>query len=144
MASKIALRLFTLALAAFGMAAAASVQAASRSQFDLICTGTNQHIDPNTVATYVVDTTPITLRLSIDLKTKHWCYRSAGCKARLPVSSVQGDTVHLLAVKTELNEASFDVDRSTGAYVRRLYTPQYPQPMMSKGSCVTAPFTPLK
>jgi hypothetical protein len=48
-----------------------------------------------------------------------------------------------MAVKTELNEVDFTVDRATGAYSRRIVTPQYPAPLTSTGTCASAPFTPI-
>jgi hypothetical protein len=119
-------------------------QAADQVRFDLLCTGTASHIDANATATYVVDAAPITMRLSVDLKAKRWCYRDAQCSMTFPVASVENDTIHLLAVKTDLNEASFDIVRSTGAYKRRFFTPQYSIPMLSTGICVVAPFTPIR
>jgi hypothetical protein len=97
-------------------------QAADQVRFDLLCT----------------------MRLSVDLKAKRWCYRDAQCSMTFPVASVENDTIHLLAVKTDLNEASFDIVRSTGAYKRRFFTPQYSIPMLSTGICVVAPFTPIR
>jgi len=119
-------------------------QAADQMKFDLVCTGTATHIDADASASYVVDTSPINMRLSVDLKAKRWCYRDAQCNMTFPVASVENDTMHLLAVKTDLNEASFDVVRSTGAYSRRFFTPQYSIPMLSTGTCAIAPFTPIK
>jgi len=146
MASKIALRLLVWTITtACGAVAAFTAQAASPSKFDLVCTGTNMHIDvgaPNS-ASYVVDTSPIAMRLSIDLKAQHWCYQNTQCATRLAIASVQGDNLHLLEVKTDSNEASFVVNRTTGAYTRRLYTPRFGQPMVSSGTCIAAPFTPM-
>jgi len=122
----------------------AEARAADQMKFDLVCTGTATHIDANASASYVVDTTPMAMRLSIDLKAKRWCYRDTQCNMTFPVASVENDTVHLLAVKTDLNEASFDVSRSTGVYSRRVFIPQYSIPILSTGSCVAAPFTPIK
>jgi len=139
-----ATRCTALAMAAFGVCECGVASATSQSRFDLVCTGTNMHIDAAASPSYVTDTTPITMRLSIDLKAKRWCYRDVQCSSRLPISSVEGDKLHLIAVKTDLNEANFDVDRSTGAYSRRLFTPQYSQPMLSSGVCTVAPFTPIK
>jgi len=144
MSLKMMFRCTAVVIAGVGMFASSAASAASQSRFDLICTGTNTHIDAAASPSYVTDTTPITMRLSVDLKSRRWCYRDARCSMKLPVSSIEGDELHLIAVKTDLNEANFDVDRSTGAYSRRLYTPQYSEPMLSKGTCVVAPFTPIK
>jgi len=139
------IRCTAVVFAGVGMFASVTASAASQSRFDMICTGTNMHIDTADSPSYVTDTTPISMRLSVDLKAKRWCYRDdAHCGPRLPISSIEGDKLHLIAVKTDLNEANFDIDRSTGAYSRRLYTPQYPQPMLSSGVCTVAPFTPIK
>jgi hypothetical protein len=143
MSLKMMIRCAAVVIAGVEMFASIAASAATQSRFDLICTGTNMHIDAAASPSYVTDTTPISMRLSIDLRAKRWCYRDAHCSPRLPISSIEGDKLHLIAVKTELNEANFDVDRSTGAYSRRLYTPQYPQPMLSSGTCAMAPFTPI-
>ena len=121
-----------------------AAHAAGPMRFDLVCTGTATHIDANASPSYVVDTAPIAMRLSVDLNAKRWCYRDAQCNMTFPVASVESDMVHLLAVKTDLNEASFDYNRSTGAYSRRLFTPQFSVPTLSSGACVTAPFTPIR
>jgi hypothetical protein len=83
------------------------------------------------------------MRLSVDLKSGHWCYRDAGCPMQLPIASVEGGKIHLMSVKTPLNQVTFDVNRVTGAYVRRTLTPEYGQPLLSQGKCVSARFTPL-
>jgi hypothetical protein len=130
-------------LAVMGAMTGAAAHAADKLQFDLICTGTNAHIDFNPATTYVPVKTPIKMRLSVDLKARRWCYRDTGCTMRLPVASIEGRKIHLMSVKTPLNEVNFDLDRVTNSYVRRTFTPQYGQPLVSEGKCVGAPFTPL-
>jgi hypothetical protein len=135
-------------LAASGFAAAALLaggmaQAADRPQFDLVCAGTNAHIDSNPQTTYEQVKAPIRMRLSVDLKAGRWCYRDTGCRMTLPIASVEGRKIRLMSVKTPLNEVNFDVDRVSGAYVRRTLTPQYGKPLVSEGRCVSARFTPL-
>lgn len=131
-----------LGLAAVVLAGGAA-QAADRQQFDLVCSGVNSHIDFKPDTTYVPVKSSIKMRLSVDLKAGRWCYRDTGCAMRLPVASVDARTIHLEAVKTPLNTVNFDLDRATGAYVRRTFTPQYGTPLVSQGKCVAAPFTPL-
>jgi hypothetical protein len=123
--------------------AGTAAQAADRQQFDLVCTGVNSHIDYQPETTYVPVASPIRMRLSVDLKAKRWCYRDTGCAMSLPIASIDRGKIHLLSVKTPLNEVEFDLDRVTGRFARRTYTPQYGQPLVSKGRCVTASFTPL-
>ena len=120
-----------------------AAHAAQRQQFDLVCTGVNSHIDYKPQTVYAPVLAPIRMRLSVDLKGGRWCYRDTGCAMSLPVASVDRAKIHLMSVKTPLNEVEFVVDRATGRYARRTYTPQYGKPLVSEGRCVQAPFMPL-
>jgi hypothetical protein len=137
-------RLEIAAVALGALFSGAEAHAADQQKFDLVCTGVASHVDANASPSYVIDTTPITMRLSVDLKAKRWCYRDTQCNMKFPIASVENDALHLMAVTTDLNEASFDVVRSTGVYKRRFFTPQYSVPMLSTGTCVVAPFTSIR
>ena len=128
------LTLFTAALSATAIAAAAN--AAQPTAMDLVCTG---HVADAAGAAM-----PFTTRISIDLQAKRWCDRQAGCPYVFAILARRGDDLQLLAVKTPLNEAAFDIDLRTGAFARTTRIPDRPDsPTSAKGVCTPAPFTPF-
>ncbi|THD63887.1 hypothetical protein [Phenylobacterium sp.] len=123
--------------AALVIAAVAGPAAAAQAEtFDLVCTG--QTVDAAGVST------PFDTRLSVDLTGKHWCDRQVGCPYVFPVLARRGEKLQLLAVKTPLNEAVFDVNLKTGAFTRNTRIPDRPNsPTAAKGLCKPASFTPF-
>ena len=103
---------------------------------DLICSGQ--------VADAAGATKPFTTQISLDLKAKRWCDRQAGCPYVFPILARHGDDLQLLAVKTPLNEAAFDVDLKTGSFARSTRIPdRSDSATAAKGVCKPATFTPL-
>ena len=113
-----------------------SANAAQTVALDLICTGQ--------VADAAGAVKPFTTQISLDLQAKRWCDRQAGCPYVFPILARHGDDLQLLAVKTPLNEAAFDVDLKTGAFVRNTRIPdRSDSATAAKGVCKPAAFTPL-
>ncbi len=117
-------------------AAAGAANAAESDFFDLVCTG----------QTVVGNGPPqqFKTRLSVDLQTKRWCDQQVGCPYVFPILARHGDDLQLLAVKTSLNEAAFDVNLKTGAFTRNTRIPDRPDsPTSASGVCKRAAFTPF-
>ncbi|MDQ2762730.1 MAG: hypothetical protein M3Y22_04350 [Pseudomonadota bacterium] len=124
-------------LMVLALAFLASPATAGPTSFDLTCSGQTAAPDGAT--------TPFTARLSIDQKTKRWCYRDVGCSPVLPIISTQGGKMTLLAVSTPRNVANFDVDIKGGAFKRLTIIPARPDSARTTtGSCEVAPYTPIK
>lgn len=115
---------------------ASVAHAAPTAVMDLVCTG--QAVDAAGAST------PFETRISVDLEAKRWCDRKVGCPYVFPIRARDGDDVQLLAVKTPLNEAAFDVNLKTGAFTRSTRIPDRPDtPTSAKGVCTRAAFTPF-
>lgn len=115
---------------------ASVAHAAPISAMDLVCTG--QAVDAAGAST------PFKTRISMDLEAKRWCDRQVGCPYVFPILARRGDDVQLLAVKTPLNEAAFDVNLKTGAFARSTRIPDRPDtPTSAKGVCKREAFTPF-
>lgn len=118
------------------MASAGTAGAAEPPSFDLICTG------QSILATGAPQ--PFVTRLSIDLAGRRWCDQQVGCPYVFPIAARRGDDLELLAVKTPLNEAAFDVDLKSGVFKRQTRIPDRPEsPVSAIGACARAPFTPF-
>ena len=123
---------------AFALAAVAHPALAQAPKaFDLVCAG-------QTVAAKG-ETRAVSMHLSVDTRKGRWCYRDIGCPQVLPVVTLNGGRLTLLAAKTQFNEASLDVDLATGAFTRSDRIPARPESASSaSGHCDKAPFTPLR